>query len=358
MKGYVLLESGEQFAGNWHGKEPVNGEIVFFTGMTGYQEVISDPSFKGQIVVFTYPMIGNYGINEHDFESNGPQVEGVVLAEVEQSPSHHSQMESFCSYLERHDIPYVTGIDTRAIVKRIRKHGDMKATLTSNKMTKKTGEESLEHQEVVPLVSVQKNKVYNPHGKQHVVLIDYGYKHSIARELSTKGMKVTVVPYQTSKTEIERLQPDGLVLSNGPGNPKKLHAHLEEVRELARIYPTLGICLGHQLLALAFGAETEKLGFGHRGANQPVLDCHTNQVYMTSQNHSYVVKEGSIQETDFTVRYININDKSVEGLMHNHLPILTVQFHPEASPGPVDSNAIFDTFIQQLPVKERDHLYA
>ncbi|MCM2675098.1 carbamoyl phosphate synthase small subunit [Alkalicoccobacillus plakortidis] len=359
MKGYVVLETGEQFEGVLFGAEQgkdIHAEIVFFTGMTGYQEVLSDPSFKGQMVVFTYPLIGNYGINQSDFESLKPQAEALLISELNVSGHHYESSQPLSDCLKQADIPYLTGVDTRAIVKRIRKNGDMRAVLTTNPDTVDFSASSpLGEQEVVSTVSVQ-NQVTFGAGERHVVLMDFGYKKSIVSELVAEGNKVTVVPYSTSFEEVASLEPDGILLSNGPGNPKQLVAELPIIRKLAETYPTLGICLGHQLLALAFGGDTEKLNFGHRGANQPVIDQKTNKVYMTSQNHSYVVKETSLAHTELQSRFFNINDGSIEGLEHKRLPVLSVQFHPEAHPGPSDSAQLFNLFKEMMS-QGRESLY-
>ena len=359
MKGYLVLSTGEIFEGEWLGGiEEVYGEVVFFTGMTGYQEVITDPSFKGQIVVFTYPLIGNYGMNDVDNESRLSQVSGVIMSELSDEGFHYESTISFSERCQKESIPMLVGVDTRAVVKRIRELGDMGAILTTDlDKVDFSNKQTIGTRDLVKEVSTTTIETYG-NGEHHVVLVDFGYKQSIVDSLIAMDCKVTVVPYDTSFETIKVLQPDGILLSNGPGNPKKLAKHLADIKKLATSYPTLGICLGHQLLALAFGGDTEKLRFGHRGANQPVQDLVTKQVYMTSQNHSYVVKEEEISQTGFTVRYKNINDGSVEGLTHSLYPITSVQFHPEAHPGPSDSETIFTLFKNEMSSKRREKAYA
>ncbi|GGJ70102.1 carbamoyl-phosphate synthase small subunit [Anoxybacillus voinovskiensis] len=347
MKAHLHLANGKTFTGQLATALPngeVSGEVVFFTGMTGYQEVLTDPSYKNQMIVFTYPLIGNYGINERDFESKRPHVQAVIVYEASNKGYHYEAKYSLQQYLAQWNIPLFTHVDTRALVKEIRTQGTMPAVLTLAEECVFDATEQL-----FPVGDVS-TKTIETHGdgERHLVLIDFGFKKSILQSLLARGCKVTVVPYDTPLSAIVALQPDGIVLSNGPGDPKQLANQLPVIREIIDRYPTLAICLGHQLVALAYGADTEKLRFGHRGANQPVYDSLEKKVLMTSQNHSYVVKKESLANTPFIVRFTNVNDGSVEGIVHREKSIISVQYHPEAHPGPSDTDKIFDEFLQKV----------
>ncbi|MFC4617697.1 carbamoyl phosphate synthase small subunit [Camelliibacillus cellulosilyticus] len=345
-KGYLILESGDLFEGEWAGNERESaGEVVFNTSMTGYQEILTDPSYAGQIMTFCYPLIGNYGINACDEESATIHLSGAVINELCQRPSHFMSSQTLVDYLNHWKIPCLTGIDTRAIVKKIRKNGVMRGVLTSDPSgVHSYGEDA---HDLVKRVTSKAIKTYDG-GGPHIVLIDFGSKKSILNAFLQAGCKVTVVPYQTPVSKIKELKPDGLVLSNGPGDPTHLAEQLPKIKKLSATFPTLGICLGHQLIALAYGAETQKLRFGHRGANHPVKELETGKVWMTPQNHGYVVTGSSINEACFTVTYRHVNDGTVEGMKHKKFPIETVQFHPEAHAGPCDTQFIFTRFLQKI----------
>lgn len=348
MKAYLHLENGKTFPGQLItplSKEDVLGEIVFFTGMTGYLEVLTDPSYQKQIIVFTYPLIGNYGINLSDFESKRPHVEAVVVYDASKRSYHYEAKYSLNEYLEYWDIPLLTHVDTRQLVKEIRNEGTMLAALNTSPVCpflKPSDQLSFVYD-----VSTPQIETYGE-GKPHLVLIDFGYKKSILQSLTSRGCKVTIVPYKTSLETIVSVKPDGIVLSNGPGDPKQFTPQLAKIRQLIDRYPTLAICLGHQLVALSYGADTEKLRYGHRGANHPLFDSVKQKVFITSQNHSYVVKKDSLANTPFSIRFTNVNDGSVEGMEHCHKPILSVQFHPEAHPGPLDMVHLFDEYLQTV----------
>ncbi|AZB42343.1 carbamoyl phosphate synthase small subunit [Bacillus sp. FJAT-42376] len=340
MKGYIKLENGLTLAGEI-GDEThpeAEGEAVFFTGMTGYQEVLSDPSYQNQILVFTYPLIGNYGINLKDFESKKPQISGAVFYECCEAFSHYEAVTSLKAYLKKWGIPFLHHVDTRFLVKNIRSSGTMNAKISA-----------VPDAAVPPIKLPQhcggKASVHGE-GKQHTVLIDFGLKKSILTSLLDRGQRVTVLPYE-KMADVFEMKPSGVVLSNGPGDPKQLERYLPVIKEIAAAFPVLGICLGHQLLALAHGMDTEKLPFGHRGANHPVVDRTTGKVFMTSQNHSYVVKQKP-GEQELSVRFENVNDGSVEGLFDPIHSILSVQFHPEANPGPRESEWIFDEYTAMM----------
>ena len=360
MKSYIHLENGDVFAGKWltsQSNTVVSGEIVFFTGMTGYQEVLTDPSYKNQIIVFTYPLIGNYGINQEDFESKQPHVAGVVVHRGDMMYSHYNANMSLIEYLNKWNIPMFSHVDTRAIVKRIRTNGSMMAHF-SQKPVLEDAEKQYVSPSPIPLVS-EKEAVEYGSGDTHIVLMDFGYKKGILTSLLEKNCKVTVVPYNTTSAEIKAMNPDGVLLSNGPGDPTEMQPYLADIKEITTAYPTLGICLGHQIIALAYGGKTEKLLFGHRGANQPVADKKNHTVFMTSQNHSYVVNEESINHTELEVRFTQVNDGTIEGLQHATLPIISTQFHPEANPGPAESNIVFDEFLQNVKsTSGREKVYA
>ncbi|MBI5974547.1 carbamoyl phosphate synthase small subunit [Staphylococcus canis] len=351
-KRYLVFEDGSQYVGFKLGSDELTqGEIVFTTGMTGYQETISDPSFTGQIVTFTYPLIGNYGINRDDFESLVPTLSGVVVKEACQFPSNFRSEMSFDEMLKEYNIPGISGVDTRSITKKIRQHGVLKAAFVDDASEVDSTIETLKNttfpRTEVPTVSTKSPYVSTGFDLK-VVLVDFGKKQNIVRELNARGCEVTVVPYDTSAEEILKRNPDGVMLSNGPGNPDDVQVAVEMIKGILGRVPFFGICLGHQLFALSQGAKSFKMKFGHRGANHPVKDLATGKIALTSQNHGYSIDADSIQHTDLEITHVALNDGTVEGLKHKHLPAFSVQYHPEACPGPTDSNYLFDQFIEMM----------
>lgn len=351
-KRYLVLEDGSYYEGYPIGSDQLTlGEIVFNTAMTGYQETISDPSYTGQIITFTYPLIGNYGINRDDFEALVPTLNGVVVKEASRQPSNFRKQKTFHEVLQEYDIPGISGVDTRSITRKIRNNGVLKAGFTDEKseidsMIAKLQSVELPRNEVTT-VSTKSPYVSTGYGLS-VVLVDFGKKQNIVRELNARGCNVTVVPYDTSAETIIRMSPDGVMLSNGPGNPEEVHVAVEMIKGILGKIPFFGICLGHQLFALSQGATSFKMKFGHRGANHPVKDLKTGKIALTSQNHGYAIDKASLKNTDLEVTHIAINDDTVEGLRHKSLPAFSVQYHPEACPGPSDSNYLFDEFIDMI----------
>lgn len=354
----LVLEDGRVFRGVSFGAErDVEGEAVFTTTMTGYQEVATDPSFRGQIVCMTYPLIGNYGVTPDDEQSRRPWISGMVVHEYCDSPSNWRSVGTFAEYLRANDIPAITGVDTRALTRHIRSRGAMRALLCSSIGVRSLDalREQARHawapsdSNVVADVSVREERTLGV-GDLHVVLIDCGVKENILASLERRNVRVTVVPFDTPYSEIAALQPDGVLTSPGPGDPENAHPAIETVRELiAHKTPYLGVCLGHQLLGLAIGAATSKLKFGHRGGNHPVLDLESGRVHITSQNHGYQVDAATVPvDEGWRVAKVSLNDRSVEGLRHVSLPISSVQYHPEGSPGPQDNQYVFDEFLEQL----------
>ncbi|MWC27412.1 carbamoyl phosphate synthase small subunit [Paenibacillus sp. MMS18-CY102] len=355
MQARLLLEDGTLFTGLAFGAEGQStGEVVFNTGITGYQEVLSDPSYCGQIVTMTYPLIGNYGITRDDFEAVRPYIHGFVVRRHEPVPSNWRGEYSLDYLLKEYGITGISDIDTRMLTRKLRNFGTMKGLLTTGnerieELQERLGVAQLLHDQVARTST--KNIFSAPGNKERVVLIDFGAKSGIVKELSKRGCDVIVVPHDTTADQIRRLNPDGIQLSNGPGDPKDVPYAVETVKQLIGEFPIFGICLGHQLFALASGADTTRLKFGHRGGNHPVKELATNRCYITSQNHGYTVLEDSIAGTDLEVTHINNNDGSIEGLKHKKHPVFTVQYHPEAAPGPHDSSYLFDQFLDMI----RDH---
>ncbi|MFS0752305.1 carbamoyl phosphate synthase small subunit [Oceanobacillus sp. 1P07AA] len=352
-KGFLVLETGDVFEGILIGdKKAIEGELVFNTGMTGYQEMMTDPSYKGQILTFCYPIIGNYGINDIDDESKEIAVSAVIASDICDEPSHYQLTRSFSNELEKAGIPGLFEIDTRQLVMIIREHGSLRAKIVNEESeTKNVTWQTRSLLSLVNSVSVKQLETYGT-GELHIAIMDFGYKKSIRNALLQQGCKVTVVPYQTPLNQIKELNLDGIILSNGPGDPMELQAYFPVIKQLTEDYPTLGICLGHQLIALAYGAMTKKMHFGHRGGNHPVKDLFTGKVWVTSQNHGYVVEEDTIDYNQFNILFKNVNDRSLEGLKHCHYPVTSVQFHPEAHPGPSDTNYIFEDFLDEVREKK------
>ncbi|MFC3040266.1 carbamoyl phosphate synthase small subunit [Virgibacillus xinjiangensis] len=361
----LVLEDGTVFVGESFGSEcAASGEVVFNTGMTGYQEVISDPSYCGQIVMMTYPQMGNYGINRDDFETVHPFIHGFIVKEVSEDPSNFRSSETLSEFLKVHNIPGICGIDTRKLTKVIRKHGTMKAAIrpideTADDIVRQLSSSQLERNPV-ERTSTVKPYVVPGRGKR-IVMVDFGMKHGILRELTKRECHITVVPYHYDADAILRLKPDGIMLTNGPGDPKEVPEAIEMIKGILGKVPLFGICLGHQLLSLACGADTEKLRFGHRGANHPVKDLASNRTYITSQNHSYAVRRESLAGTQLDLTQIALNDDTVEGVKHQVYPAFSVQYHPESSPGPEDTGHLFDEFLQMIAdsqPKKEENIYA
>lgn len=347
-QGFLTLETGEVFEGVLIGAENDSiGEVVFNTSMTGYQEIITDPSYAGQIITFCYPIIGNYGINALDDESISPALSGVIIGDLCETPSHYQSIHKFSERLKQAGVSGLAGVDTRLLVKTIRSRGTVKGMISSQKAEKTSFTDFGKAPMWVDKVSTKKVVTYKQNGP-HVVLIDYGCKKSILNALLEENCSVTVVPYNTPYEQVKELSPDGVLFSNGPSDPMELKEWFAEIKKISQNFPTLGICLGHQLIALAYGARTEKLAYGHRGANHPVKELETGKVKITAQNHSYVVVDESINKNVFDVTYRNVNDRSIEGLRHVKYPIQTVQFHPEAHPGPSDTAHVFAEFVSQI----------
>ena len=351
----LALADGRVFRGKGFGAAvDSQGEVVFTTTMVGYQEVTTDPSFRGQIVCMTYPLIGNYGIHDDANESRRPWVAGLVVREYSETPSHAGSTGTIHQFLDRHGVPGISGIDTRSLTLHIRDVGDTRGAIIQNAAEIRDGDLVARARyaplpgecDVVGQVTAPVSETIEGAGP-HIVVLDCGVKRNIVRSLVKRGCRVTVVPFGTTPEEIERLQPNGVVVSPGPGDPANLDAGLDLVAGvIEQKIPYFGICLGHQLLARAIGAETRKLKFGHRGGNHSVRDMETGRVTITSQNHGFEVDPASVPAgAGWEVRLVNLNDGSVEGLAHRELPALTVQFHPESSPGPLDNEHLFDTFL-------------
>lgn len=351
-KRLLVLEDGHVFEGIGFGGDHFQvGEIVFNTSMMGYQEVLSDLSYCSQIVMMTYPMIGNYGINRDDFESIDPAVFGFVVGEYCEKPCNWRSEMTLNEFLTLKNIPGIADVDTRMLTKIIRKTGTMKAVMADEGADTEALVKMLKEY-VMPtnqVESVSTKKAFQiPNRGDKIVLLDFGAKNGIVRELNLRRMDITVVPYNTSAEDIMALHPDGIMLSNGPGDPKDVPEAIETIKKLIGKVPMFGICLGHQLICLACGANTMKLKFGHRGGNHPVMNLATGKTEITSQNHSYAVEEDSLEGTGLVVTHKALNDKSVEGVKHETYPLFSVQYHPEASSGPEDANYLFDQFYNMI----------
>lgn len=355
----IILEDGTEYYGYAFGDTAEKiCEIVFNTSPVGYQEILSDPSYTYQAVVMAYPIIGSYGIAEDDFETETPTIGALIVRDYNDTPSNFRSVSTLSKVCERYGIPGISGIDTRKLVRSIRDRGSGLVLLTDVHTTAEEGRRKLQAykppRDAVEKVSAKEITRYLVNdGKFHVAAIDCGMKQNIVRSMIKKGCNVTVLPYDVTPEKIERLNPDGIFISNGPGNPEDVTPVIETIRALRGRYPMFGICLGHQMIALAYGAKTYKLKFGHRGGNHPVKNLKTGKIEITSQNHSYTVEEGSLRDTPLSVTHRNILDNTVEGMECEEDRVFSVQYHPESAPGPQDSTYLFDHFISLM--EEKNH---
>ncbi|MDA0799307.1 MAG: glutamine-hydrolyzing carbamoyl-phosphate synthase small subunit [Chloroflexi bacterium] len=360
-KAYLVLSDGSVFPGYGFGAlegggEQSFGEVVFCTSMTGYQEMLTDPSFAGQIVVPTYPLQGNYGINDENIESKQIQVAGFVVREQSSTPSHYNSEGTLHEYLAGQSVPGIWGVDTRAITMRIRSTGVMMGAITAGdpqaalrQLKERPAYDSVNF---VERVTVDTGYAWNGEGSRRIAVVDCGVKYNILRLLADRDCQVSVLPATATADEVLALNPDGVVFSPGPGDPVHNGLTVETAKAIIDRVPTLGICLGHQIIARALGAGTYKLKFGHRGANHPVQDLSTGKVYITAQNHGYAVADEALPP-EIVVTHRNLHDGTIEGIRHRYRPVLTIQYHSEASPGPLDNEYIFDEFMGLLSQKSK-----
>lgn len=354
----IVLEDGEEYLGYGFGANIESiCEIVFNTSMVGYQEIVSDPSYTYQMVVMTYPLIGNYGITDEDYETKQPTIGGLIVRDYNDMPSNFRYTKTLSEYLEENNIPGIYGVDTRRLTRSIRDKGSRKVIITDINTSKENALKKIKEfnipKDAVSKVSCKKKWYSRTANAQfNIVAVDCGIKLNIIRSLNNRGCNVTVVPYNTTAEEIINLKPDGIFLSNGPGDPEEVIEVIELVKELKGKYPIFGICLGHQIISLAYGAKTYKLKFGHRGGNHPVLNLQTGKIEITSQNHSYAVDEKTLKGTGLEVTHKNILDNTIEGVQSRKDKIFSVQYHPESAPGPQDSSYLFDKFIEIMKGEE------
>jgi carbamoyl-phosphate synthase small subunit len=369
MQAILALEDGRVFRGRGYGAAGERfGEVVFNTSLSGYQEILTDPSYAGQIVCLTYPHIGNYGTNPLDSESSSPFAEGLVVRELAQIASNWRSVESTSEFLADFGLPVISDIDTRALVRHIRTHGSMRAVLSTHDfdeqslLRKVKASPSMVGLDLASRVTTTARYDWNEPStdiyqgetpaegelRYHVVAYDFGIKHNILRRLVDTGCKVTVVPATTSAADALALKPGGVFLSNGPGDPEPVEYAVQNIREMMGHVPIFGVCLGHQLVGLALGGKTYKLKFGHHGGNHPVLNLESNKVEITAQNHGFAVDPDSLKASEVILTHRNLNDDTLEGLRHRSLPLFSVQYHPEASPGPHDSAYLFDEFLNMM----------
>ena len=377
MEAWLALEDGTVYRGESFGATGESaGEVVFNTSMIGYQEVLTDPSYKGQIVTMTYPLIGSYGVNSDDLESLQPHVAGFVVREYQRNPSNWRSTDSLDRFLAVHGIVGISGIDTRALTRRLRADGVMRGIIGSGDMETTTlvsrarAVPGLEGLDLVRKVTTdrpyrweQSRRIYvdvpndepeklwesfEDPGIYRVVVMDYGVKHNILRNLVRRGCQVLVLPADSTAKQVLRINPTGIMLSNGPGDPGAVQYAIEELKIMISKKPIFGFCIGHQLLGMALGGERFKLKFGHRGANQPVKQLESGRVEITAQNHGFAIDASTLDESQIELTHINLNDRTLEGLRHRHYPVFSVQYHPEASPGPHDADYLFDRFIASM----------